>query len=96
LIQQSRQIFHKIRSAKARAFGLADGVTQYPGRCRLLAGAALTNVRSWESNGLNANIAFGPFMTPHKRHPANPLIADRGDVARWAKVIWDAGIKRIE
>jgi hypothetical protein len=56
----------------------------------------MTNVRSWESNGLNADIAFGPFMTPHKRHPANPLIADRGDVARWAKVIWDAGIKRIE
>ncbi len=43
--------------------------------------AAPTNVRSWESNGLNADIAFGPFMTPHKRHPANPLIADRGDVA---------------
>jgi len=25
--------------------------------------AALTNVRSWESNGLNADVAFGPFMT---------------------------------
>jgi len=24
------------------------------------------------------------------------LIADQGDVAHWAKVIWDAGIKRIE
>ena len=27
-------------------------------------GAAPTNVRSWESNGLNADVAFGPFMTP--------------------------------
>jgi hypothetical protein len=25
--------------------------------------AALTHVRSWESNGLNADVAFGPFMT---------------------------------
>jgi hypothetical protein len=25
--------------------------------------AAATNVRSWESNGLNAEVAFGPFMT---------------------------------
>jgi hypothetical protein len=27
------------------------------------------NVRSWESNGLNADVAFGPFMTPtgHRR-----------------------------
>jgi hypothetical protein len=25
--------------------------------------AAPTNVRSWESNGLNADVAFGPFMT---------------------------------
>jgi hypothetical protein len=24
---------------------------------------APTNVRSWESNGLNADVAFGPFMT---------------------------------
>ena len=24
---------------------------------------ALTNVRNWESNGLNADVAFGPFMT---------------------------------
>jgi len=24
---------------------------------------ALINVRSWESNGLNADVAFGPFMT---------------------------------
>jgi hypothetical protein len=24
--------------------------------------AAPTNVRSWESNGLNADVAFGPFM----------------------------------
>jgi hypothetical protein len=24
---------------------------------------ALTNVRNWESNGLNAHVAFGPFMT---------------------------------
>ena len=28
--------------------------------------AAPINVRSWESNGLNADVAFGPFMT-HKR-----------------------------
>jgi hypothetical protein len=27
-----------------------------------------------------------------QRHPANPLIADQGDVASWAKIIWDAGI----
>jgi hypothetical protein len=27
-------------------------------------GAAPTNVRSWESNGLKAYVAFGPFMTP--------------------------------
>jgi hypothetical protein len=26
-------------------------------------GRAQTNVRSWESNGLNADVAFGPFMT---------------------------------
>jgi len=25
--------------------------------------AAPTNVRSWESNGLNTDVAFGPFMT---------------------------------
>ena len=25
--------------------------------------AAPTNVRSWESNGLNADVAFGPLMT---------------------------------
>jgi hypothetical protein len=25
--------------------------------------AAPTNVRSWESNGPNADVAFGPFMT---------------------------------
>jgi hypothetical protein len=25
---------------------------------------APTNARSWRSNGLNADIAFGPFMTP--------------------------------
>jgi hypothetical protein len=25
---------------------------------------ALTDVRNWESNGLNAHVAFGPFMTP--------------------------------
>jgi hypothetical protein len=29
--------------------------------------AALTNVRSWESSGLDADVAFGPFMT-HLRH----------------------------
>jgi hypothetical protein len=26
-------------------------------------GRAPTNVRSWESNGLNADVAFGLFMT---------------------------------
>ena len=26
--------------------------------------AAPTNVRSWESNGLNAEVASGPFMNP--------------------------------
>jgi hypothetical protein len=32
--------------------------------------AALTNVRSWESSGLDADVAFGPFMTPssHSKH----------------------------
>jgi len=31
--------------------------------------AAPTNVRSWESNGLSANVAFGPFMTGlHRVH----------------------------
>jgi hypothetical protein len=29
--------------------------------------AAPINVRSWESNGLNADVASGPFMT-HLRH----------------------------
>src|SRR5260221_14643712 len=29
--------------------------------------AAPINVRSWESNGLNADVAFGPFVT-HLRH----------------------------
>jgi hypothetical protein len=29
--------------------------------------AAPTNVRSWESNGLNADVALGPFMTPTRR-----------------------------
>jgi hypothetical protein len=32
-------------------------------------GAAPTNVRSWESNGLNADVAFGPFMTPKQTLP---------------------------
>jgi hypothetical protein len=27
--------------------------------------AAPINVRTWESNGLNADVAFGPFMTPN-------------------------------
>jgi len=32
----------------------------------------MTNVRSWESNGLNADIAFGPFMTPIRDIPRTP------------------------
>ncbi len=31
--------------------------------------AAPTNVRSWESNGLNADVVFGPFMTPSRHRP---------------------------
>jgi hypothetical protein len=33
--------------------------------------AAPTNVRSWESNGLNADVVFGPFMSsrPEESHP---------------------------
>jgi hypothetical protein len=43
-----------------------------PGTFVLLSGkpteyrTAPTNVRSWESNGLSADIAFGPFMTPER------------------------------
>ena len=45
-------------------FGLLQ---QYRHECDLR--AAPNNVRSWESNGLNADVAFGPFMTlnQHKR-----------------------------
>jgi hypothetical protein len=37
--------------------------------------AAPTNVRSWESNGLNADVAFGPFMTQTgvERQPTDDL-----------------------
>jgi hypothetical protein len=34
---------------------------QYRHECDLR--AAPTNVRSWESSGLNTDVAFGPFMT---------------------------------
>jgi hypothetical protein len=44
------------------SFGLLQ---QYRHECDLR--VAPTNVRSWESNGLNADIAFGPFMTRNGR-----------------------------
>ena len=31
--------------------------------------AALTNVRSWERNGLSAEVAIGPFMTRTGHRP---------------------------
>jgi hypothetical protein len=31
--------------------------------------AALTNVRSWESNGVNTDVAFVPFMTLNGHRP---------------------------
>jgi hypothetical protein len=46
-----------------------------PGTFVLLSGkpteyrTAPTNVRSWESNGLNADVAFGPFMTHNGTAP---------------------------
>jgi hypothetical protein len=33
--------------------------------------AAPINVRSWESNGLNADVAFGPFKTPSRHCDSN-------------------------
>jgi hypothetical protein len=55
----------RLRSARARAVEIATHLL----RCRVRfwhecdLRAAPTNVRSWESNGLNADVAFGPFMT---------------------------------
>jgi hypothetical protein len=43
-------------------FGLLQ---QYRHKCDLR--AAPTNVRSWEWNGLNAEVVFGPFMTQGTR-----------------------------
>jgi hypothetical protein len=42
-------------------FGLLQ---QYRHECDLR--AAPTNVRSWELNGLNADVASGPFMDPKR------------------------------
>jgi hypothetical protein len=39
--------------------------------CDLRAGP--TNVRSWESNGLNPDVAFGPFMTDAVEKVADDL-----------------------
>src|SRR6266540_3652240 len=47
-------------------------------------GAAPTNVRSWESNGLNADVAFGPFMTPKQTLPrSKSRSAAAAAVPRW-------------
>ena len=40
--------------------------------------AAATNVRSWDLNGLNADVAFGPFMTPRTAGAFRFLVAVRG------------------
>ena len=42
-----------------RTIGIAHGRLWHEWDLR----AAPTNVRSWESNGLNADVVFGPFMT---------------------------------
>src|SRR6266545_2222238 len=47
--------------------------------------AAPNNVRSWESNGLNADVAFGPFMTHCGRKPdGNPAAQQSSAIARCA------------
>src|SRR5258707_804754 len=53
-----------------------------------------TNVRSWESNGLNADVAFGPFMDP-KRSSTGSVFAYRSlwniDVATLGSLGFDVG-----
>jgi hypothetical protein len=43
--------------------------------------AAPTNVRSWESNGLNADVVFGPFMTHNSHATTSAPNARPGGVA---------------
>jgi hypothetical protein len=72
---QTRKVNHaelwnrRLRHTKPRY--PADGVRYCPavhesvhGRHECDLRAAPINVRSWESNGLNADVTFGPFMTP--------------------------------
>jgi hypothetical protein len=53
----------RIAAVNSRPMTDQDFMTGFPASLW----AAPTNVRSWESNGLNADVAFGPFMT-HLRH----------------------------
>ncbi len=46
--------------------------------------AAPTNVRSWESNGLNTDVAFGPFMTPSGRGSADVILQSRQGGPAWS------------
>src|SRR5438067_495322 len=55
-----RRLLRSSRAARSRV----SGFVLWHG-CDLR--AAPINVRSWESNGLNADVASGPFMT-HLRH----------------------------
>jgi hypothetical protein len=48
--------------------------------------AALVSITAGREQFRNAEPRFHAAWT-HKRHSANPLIADQSGVARWAKVI---------
>ena len=70
---------------------IAESLTPKPGireqnrhECDLR--AAPTNVRSWESNGLNADVAFGPFMTRTRHFTIDLNSRGKGYVASTAAV----------
>jgi len=49
--------------------------------------AAPTNVRSWESNGLNADVAFGPFMTHTGHKPGGNPAAQQSPAVPWCAIL---------